>query len=160
MKLAKKIFSVFLSGLFLLSFTGISLMLHHCMPCEATEYYLAAYSGHIDHQHDDHLCCDDKEKYNFHKNNSSDSYHSCGIFGNNSNCCKTEVKYLKNDYEINHINITYKLIQPVCLSDKSFINDKLYTQIFDGQILKDYKDPPIKIVAKAFIIFTNRLKYC
>jgi|GEM_PF-2576403 len=160
MKLMNKIFSVTLAGIFLLSFTGVSLILHHCMACEITEYYLTVNSGQVEHHHKDegHSCYDETE--NSGKENDDD-LHVCGIFKNDTEHCKTEFEYLKHDYEGFQIHSVSNFIPfPIVFSDEIILSNFCCSDSIAGKIVQDYIDPPPKLVAKAFIIFTNQLKYC
>ena len=161
MKLMNKIFSVTLAGLFLLSFTGVGLFQHHCMACEITEYYLAVNSGQVEHHHNDegHSCYDETENSCKEKD---DDIHGCGIFKSDTKHCKTEFEYLKQDYDGFQIHggVSNLTPNPIVFSDEIIENNFCYSDFIAGKTLQDYIDPPPKLVAKEFIIFTNRLKYC
>ncbi len=157
MKAANKISALILTCLFLLSNTGISLVMHHCFACDTTDYYnlftgLADHHQHYDHECNTGACCDDYEK-------ETDS-HKCGIFGSLNNCCKTEVEYYKNDYETFLKYGSDKSIQLLSLSSEVYLNDICYSEDKTGKLLQDYIEPPPKLVSRAFIIFTNKLKFC
>lgn len=162
MRLSNKIFSIILTGFFLLSNTGISLMLHHCLACDETEYFLAAYNNEIKHHHhnDCHEYDEDVAICNI-ETHSCEHIHSCGIFSDETESCKTQVQYLKSDFESLLTNTSDNLIQPaVSIPEDITLMDVCCRECGAGKILKDYIDPPPKLVSRAFIVFAHQLKYC
>ncbi len=135
--------------------------MHHCLVCSETEYLFAAYPGNIDHHHNDkdhtyHI--DHPEQYN--ENNDS-GQHNCGIFAGENESCNTELQYLKNDFESLLTSASDKLVNlPASPPDNISLIDACCSECIAGKIMYDYIEPPPKLVAKSFLLYTSQLKYC
>jgi len=151
-----------LAAIFLLSFTGIRMLIHHCLSCETTDVFLFANSGrscdNIHHsKHEGSVC---------HVNIDGNEPISCCAgnkeeHDNNSceNCCKTEIHYLVNEYEV-YQERSEQRIEPVVIAVLvnlfvPAIQDELPT----GNSFNHYTntDPP-QPVGRDFVIFTHQLK--
>ncbi len=153
----KKIIAIALTGIFLMSSVGVSLLLHYCLDCETKEYHLAGYNNSIKHEHENFdacseltCCCEEK----------SAVVHQCGLFDIDSDCCETEVKYIVNSYESIQPNNSVSYIQLFLVPIKNTECHIYCTECSENKFLIDYIDPPPKLVAKAFVIFTKHFKYC
>ncbi len=149
-----------LAGLFLVSFTGVRLIIHHCMACDVSALYVFA---------DARSCCENPGTYNAECTVctvSVDEYSSCCSEENpeNSceNCCDNEVVYVKNDYEVSHERQVPR-VEPVLVDAEAFTHSffPFHFEIRDEQYLfPSTVDPPPRKVARDFVIFTHQIKIC
>lgn len=161
MKLLNKICAVFLSCIFLVSFAGISLILHHCLECEDTDYYFASHVKQIEHHHHNHQeCAEHCDNDGCGHTSETHDHHSCGIFGSENCCCKTEVEYLKSDFESLQASGLDIILKPLCLEEKIESKDVCCNECISDKLIDFTHDPPPKLVSREFIIFTSHLKYC
>ena len=146
---------------FLLSFTGVRLLIHHCLSCETTEMSILGISledgsgMHRDHAEQCHIpghgedsdigtgCCDTQE-------NES----SCG------DCCESEVQYLNNDTRVPYERAEIKVV-PVEfeLSFTSLL--KTGTDEITPASLTLYQRPdraPPRLSGRDFVIYSHSLK--
>lgn len=155
----KTIPAMILATIFLVSLTGIRLLIHHCMACDTKEVSLVAnFDG----------CCEHHQENYSHQGTITCSFpltgeSSCcvefGQCGMDEDCCRDEVIYLVNDYELTHerqsirieslmvaLNIETSFCSLICFSDN---NDF---------IPQNYAEPPPRIVGKEFVLFTRQIK--
>jgi hypothetical protein len=153
-----------LAAIFLLSFTGMRMLIHHCLSCETTDILLFAYSAnqcasvhHNHHDHNDNAVC--------HINLNHDEAIACcegdGVLDHNSceNCCKTEFHYLKNDYDV-YQERSEQRIEPVVVAVLvNFFVPVVDDELSTGHSFNQYTntDPP-QPVGRDFIIYTHQLK--
>ncbi len=158
MKIINKTVAFLLTCLFFLSNNGISIVLHHCLACDATDYYFATYTGEIEHHHHDNDHSLHENCFSALQENKHENYHSCGIFAGDNECCETEVQYLKIDNDLFLKNFSDKLLQPVFLPVDILPDEICCCEYSTGKLLQGYIEPPPKLVSKTFIIFTNQFK--
>ena len=151
----KHILTWVLAGIFLVSFTGLRLLIHHCMACESSDIYLFA-------QVDD--CCE-------HHNHEHNSENTCSLNSDGSvsccadkdsqceNCCENEVVYIMNDYEVLVERQQFK-VEPFEFEVASILLNDLYEnhRRENKQGFSDSFIPPPKWVGKDFILFSHQLK--
>ena len=150
-----------LAAIFLMSFTGIRMLIHHCLSCDTTDVFLFANAGRscddIHHNHHENAVC--------HIDIHADEPLSCCAGDDEHdhdscvNCCKTEIHYLVNEYEV-YQERSEQRIEPVVLA--VFLN--LFLSIDDDDItavsspfFNDNPDPP-KPVGRDFVIYAHQLK--
>ena len=158
MKLLKKICAVLLAGLFLMSFAGVSLIMHYCFACETADYYFASHTNQIEHHHQEgkDIC-----QVNDSKNSSKcHVHHKCGVFSGENCCCRTEVQYLKYEYESTQSNGQEILVQPLCLTKTIESKDICCDECVFDEFFEYSHDPPPRLVSRDFLIYTSQLKYC
>lgn len=156
-RILRSILSLLLAATFLVSFTGVRLLVHQCMGCETSEIVFAgeAVSCCASSQADLHLlqqaegnssCC------------AIPGSKSCSIPGESA-CCDIEVVYLKGDFQIAKRMITDHT-EFLSLDDLTSPS----TNVFDMGIVKtslvgfSYIDPPPRMVGKAFVFFAHHIK--
>jgi len=146
-----------LAGIFLVSFTGLRLLIHQCMACESTDIYLFSQVE---------SCCIDSgselNQENACQLPSTETTSCCTIPDSDTsceNCCKDGFVYLVNEYDVS-LDRTQTRIEPVEFEAVSGFSDLLYGSrcpesafIFPG----DYT-PPTQWVGKKFILYAHQLK--
>lgn len=147
-----------LATMFLLSFTGIRMLIHHCLSCNTTDVAIFTFATDecsIHKHHDEAVChfpvtgeslsvCCEEEH-----NPEEDA---CG------NCCKTEVHYLKNDYQVSQ-DRNEQRIEPVVVAVLTSLYVDYIEKPTSGKQHNHFTntDPP-KPVGRDFLIFANQLK--
>ena len=147
-----------LATMFLLSFTGIRMLIHHCLSCNTTDVAIFSFAGgECDmHQHHAEAVC--------HMPVSGEAGSGCcetehdeegGACGQ---CCKTEVHYLKNEYQVSQERNEQR-IEPVVVA----ILTPLYLDLVEdplpsNQYIQFTNTDPPKPVGRDFLIFANQLK--
>jgi hypothetical protein len=153
--LLKHILSWILAGIFLVSFTGLRLLIHHCMACESSDVYLFAQVDncceHHSHHHSDGNTCQLPVEEGSSCCSTGDAH--C------DNCCKDEVVYVKNEYEVSLDRHQFK-IEPVEFELASILTTVLYgcESRESSFIPHKYYTPPPKWVGKDFVLYTHQLK--
>lgn len=161
-KIATNILVFCLAGIFLMSFTGVRLLIHHCLSCDTTDVALFSFAGGdcdaLHHKHAENTACHIPETGEETgaccvPENANDHNDPCG------NCCKTEIHYIKNEYQVPQERHEHR-IEPVVLA----ILIPLYLSVEDYLPLNDLfsdkrsnADPP-KPVGRDFVIFSHQLK--
>lgn len=149
-----------LAGLFLVSFTGVRLLVHHCMGCETSAMYVFADAG---------SCCDFPATSNAEHAacavNAGDQGSCCSAENTENsceNCCDNEVVYVKNEYKVSHERQVLR-VEPV-LVDAEVFTHALFSLQFDVRgeknLFPSTVDPPPRKVAREFILFAHQLKIC
>lgn len=153
-----------LAAIFLLSFTGIRMLIHHCLSCETTDVFLFASANQacdaIHHNHHNqnegavcHINLDIDDATSCCAGEDEHDHASC------ENCCKTEIHYLVNEYEV-YQERSEQRIEPVVLA--VFVN--LFLPVggddlpADSFYVNDNPDPP-KLVGRDFVIYAHELKF-
>lgn len=151
-KFVKYVMSMVLASLFLVSFTGIRLLMHHCLACDSSALYLFADVSDC--------CAQDSCSINTDSINSccttEDTHFQC------ENCCEDEVLYVKNDYEISKDRQIGRL-QPVLVgSPELTLSSQIIQPVFadESSSLFSNTDPPPRKVAREFVLFAHQLKIC
>ena len=153
-----------LAAIFLLSFTGIRMLIHHCLSCETTDILLFASAnkdcGAIHHNHHNH-----NEDAVCHISLNHDEAIACCVgddeHDHNSceNCCKTEVHYLKNDYEVFQERSEQRIEPVVVAVLVNLFVPAIEDDLPAGHPFNHYTstDPP-QPVGREFVIYTHQLK--
>ncbi len=150
-----------LASLFLLSFTGIRMLIHHCLGCETTDIALFAFAyddcDATHHTHAGSATC--------HFPASDDHRHGCCEAHDEAhedacgNCCETEVRYLKNDYQVPQEKSEPRLTPVMVAVLTPFLipseEDQALPGMLDGH--SSNSGPP-RPVGREFVIYTHRLK--
>lgn len=159
-KFVKHILALIMASLFLVSFTGVRLLIHHCMACDTSAMYVFAEAK---------SCCEDPTTHNVEHTacaiNANEQSSCCSeVITENScdNCCNNEVVYVKNDYEVSHERQVPR-VEPV-LVNAEIITYSLFSLHFNVQeenyLFPSTVDPPPRKVARDFVIFSHQLKIC
>ncbi len=159
----KHIMAIGLAFMFLVSFTGVRLFMHHCLSCETTEVSVLGISlrdaskMHREHAESCHLpmagtesdkggnCCDAAD---------NEEAPVCG------DCCESEFQYLKNDTRVPHERAEIRVV-PVEfeLAFASFLFVITGDNIpgVDNSYQVPDRAPP-KLTGRDFVIYSNQLK--
>lgn len=159
-KFTKHIMTLLLAGLFLVSFTGVRLLIHQCMACDTSAMYVFA---------DAKSCCEDPTTPNTEHTacaiNANEQGSCCSeenTEGTCENCCNNEVVYVKNDYEVAHERQLPR-VEPV-LVDAEVFTHSIFSIHFnvrgENYLFPSTVDPPPRKVAKEFLLFAHQLKIC
>lgn len=157
MRVFRVLTSLLLTVLFLVSFAGMRLLVHHCSGCETSEILFASEPvsccsvGEINGDADGHSmgelpCCADSGSK------------ACGIHGDRA-CCDFDIIYLIEDYQGLQHKPTVKLDISInyTLSD---ISTEILTQSISSHSAVEipFIDPPPRMVGKAFILYAHQIK--
>jgi len=160
--IGKHIISYLLASMFLVSFTGMRLLIHHCMACDTKD--LALLGWHLEDpeaMHRDHAeggtcqiphdategvtCCDT------HDNHGD---HGCG------DCCQSEVHYLRAEFKVTPdkheppIEPVQLTLHPRIMEAAWFVPEKpasLIMPVFNER-------PPPRLTGRDFVIYAHHLK--
>jgi hypothetical protein len=153
----KHILSWTLAAIFLVSFTGLRLLIHHCMACESSDIYLFAQVDdcceHHSHNHNRQNTCELPADETASCCSASDSQSHC------ENCCKDEIVYLVNEYDVSlerhqnkvipvEFDLVFISLNELCGFDSSEYKFTPHNNFI----------PPPKWVGKDFILFSHQLK--
>ncbi len=161
-KLATNTLALTLATIFLMSFTGVRLLIHHCLGCDTTDIALFSLvtddCNSLHHKHTEaatcHISFDDDGHTGCCPGYDADNpAHSC------ENCCKTETHYLKNDYEMQSERNEKRIEAPVLAVLLHFVTPYILEEIPSKTSLQHYPEtePPTP-VGRDFVIFAQRLK--
>jgi hypothetical protein len=162
-KILHNITAIILAGLFLVSFTGVKMIMHHCLSCNTTEYSLISQIV---------MCCDqlatdhiptESESSCCISNDGQDG--SCELNENKNkathcdNCCENEVIYVKNDYEISSERQEMRVL-PLVIAINSALLNEFQSLVYSNSItsFSDSFQPPPKLVGKDFVLYSHQLK--
>ncbi len=155
-KLFRNVLLIFLGAVFLLSFTGLRLLLHSCMGCSTSEMHLFAV---------DEGCCAAFEQdlaVDFLCSVDTKTISCCSDVmpeADCSNCCEDKVVYLINDYELlnkkSEVHIGSQLLVRI-IANAELMN-------FDPRQIHasfpvNYYPPPPAYVGRDFILFSHQIK--
>lgn len=159
-KFGKHILTLILASLFLVSFTGIRLLIHHCTACDTSAMYVFA---------DVRSCCDtpfipgsENTSCSINTNESGSCCAEEKPEDSCENCCDNEVVYVKKDYEVSHERQVPR-VNPVQVDAGVFSYSLLPTHLkdtCDKFLFPSTVDPPPGKVARDFILFTHQMKIC
>lgn len=155
----RTILALFLVFNFIVSYTGVRLLVHYCFHCDVAEYNMFVEPGHN--------CCDIEHK---HHNNDDIEATCCSAVGdydlnlqheeNCENCCSTQAKYFKNDYQTFKDNAGVRILLPV-FAVLPVLKTVCCATCTEEELFSDYIDKPPRILTgKEFVIFTHQLKIC
>ncbi len=166
-RLALHTVSFSLAAIFLLSFTGVRMLMHHCLSCEVTDVALMGFGGgnpealhnfHVasssvcniddDWQDVDHTCC-----------SHAPDEHTEACHG----CCQSEVRYLKNDYQISQERSPSRVepvAQPAINELRAVVSPLMQHLAFSPPGNLDDEAPPPNPTGRDFVIFAHQLKIC
>lgn len=150
-----------LASMFLVSFTGIRLLIHQCLACDSTDIALLGFAAEdasdLHNKHageavchlpletaEDPACCESHEH---------DHADHCG------DCCETEVHYLKNDYKVSLEKMEVR-VMPIEVA--VLIHNLLPAPEGDAPaVIKHRARPdnaPPRIAGRDFVIYSHQLK--
>jgi hypothetical protein len=160
-KSIKIITSLLLAGVFLLSFTGLRLLLHHCMGCDTYEMHLFS---KVD------PCCATSDQTastaNYSCSAEATAASCCNLPAESSkgvsceNCCDDQVVYIKNKYEFVSGKTQLRVELPV-LAHFGFFNHPIGSapvQIISFSSSNHNEPPPPKLAGKSFVLFSHQIK--
>ncbi len=157
MRFIRTITTLLLAAMFLVSFTGVRLLVHHCAGCDTSEIIFAsepvsccsgsiAHTDHSDNAEETPFCCSAPETAH------------CGIFGD-SGCCDFEVIYLKGEFQITQHKAAEKVTVPV------FDMLAVFSTTMPGPGIAPsfaaegpFIDPPPRLAGKAFVLYAHQIK--
>jgi hypothetical protein len=144
--------TLMLAIIFLVSFTGLRLLLHQCMGCEISDYSLTVTENSCcaSAQHHDDVCA------------VVETTSCCGSSAEKADCedcCSDEVVYLKNDYQLVNEQQVNR-IEPVEISVSAILN--LLALTFPAEketsLIYNYNDSPPLLTGRDFVIYAHQLK--
>jgi hypothetical protein len=151
----RNILSVVLASLFLVSFTGIQMLVHYCMSCNTTEYNLdfseQKCTNHEPIQSTQTCCSIDIIKDG-----------CCEITSDAAqcdDCCSHETFYLKNDYQVAYERHDQKIL-PVVFSLLPSVLHEVVQQLSakeDHSLMNALPPPPMR-TGKDFILYSHQIK--
>lgn len=161
-RLAKNSVLVVLAAMFLVSFTGVRLLFHHCLSCDMVDVYLAAYAGDpsedIHHRHQQTMhpessgchgsCCQDASQHG----------DSCWL---NALACETREVFLKNEDDVTSERVVYRVNTPelnLQLTCQPTLREE--PEVLAPWKHCDFLQPPPLLTGKVFVIFAHQLKFC
>lgn len=162
------ILSLLMAFMFLVSFTGMRMLIHHCFACESTEVLAIGMSTNEDLEdihhthHEDNGChlpaenaiSAEAEEKCCHGDQECHDAH-CGYD------CDSEVEYFRNDYELTQERQEIRIPPPEALYVEADLFPVLAgTDPLPAVIPKPQKDIPPRLAGRDFIIFSRQLKYC
>lgn len=146
-----------LAFVFLVSFTGLPMLMHHCFSCESTSIHLFSQiqdccEAHREHHH--HSCADQENPETDCCSQHTDE--AC------ENCCKDSLIYLQNDYTFSLDRQILKILpwEFAVLGLITFEAEPNLTLSGAFGLDDACHDPPPRITGKTFLIYTHQLKYC
>jgi len=165
-KLINNTIAIILSGLFLVSFTGVKFIAHHCFKCQDTDYSFFAVAS------DSSDCCSHHALHQVPQSNTCCTLSDSEGVSNyvipeiphctspTQRCCKKEVVYLKNDYEVLTDRQDKRLIPSIIgllpvLTERSLAPESPTEIILFS---KNDLQAPLRLSGKDFIIFTHHFK--
>jgi hypothetical protein len=157
-KAIKIILSMLLAGVFLLSFTGLRLLLHHCMSCDSYEIQLFSNvekccpASEVTANLESSCCMAEPDSQGCCSN-----HQDAGKENSHEACCEDKVVYIQKDFEF--VNGTHqpRLEQPV-MAHFGFFNHLIESAPLKTIIKPDYIEPPPKYVGKQFVLFSHQIK--
>lgn len=158
-KLATNTLVFTLAAIFLMSFTGVRLLIHHCLGCDTTDIALFSLAtDDLHHRHAEAASChidfgDESNSSCCPVDHSNDHEQSC------ENCCKTEVHYLKNDYEMQAERSEKRIEAPVLAVLFHFVAPSVTNEL-PSKLSEQYftdSGPPTP-VGRDFVIYAQHLK--
>ncbi len=161
-RLMKKVSQIFLSlmlaTIFLLSFTGVRLVAHHCFHCETTEINIFSASHHD--------CCEENKHHHHNENPTNNSccenlQYSSSNEGGCGHCCSTNSKFVKQDYQLSHVKNVIKIFAPESDISTNVETASGNTCTTEDSIFKNHEKPPHKFsCGREFVIFSHQIKVC
>ncbi len=172
--IGKHIISYLLASMFLVSFTGMRLLIHHCMACDTTDVaLLGLHPEDIDAMHRDHagkgtcaipvndaaaascgILPDDAEGATCCDNHDVPGDQGCG------DCCQSEVHYLRAEFEVTpdkqepRLEPVLLTLLPRLLNHERFVADEAQTMTLP---VVDERPPP-RLTGRDFVIYAHHLK--
>ncbi len=152
--------ALLLAAFFLVSFTGMRLLVHHCMGCDTTGIVFAAaqpdccgHAGKADPMDGagETACCA--------LPGPAAEPPACGLNGPDG-CCRIEVVYLKNDAELASERPVVRVEAPALVvlhalaSGEGLLTDR-EPESLSGT---SKTDPPPRLTGREFILFSHHLK--
>ncbi len=161
-KLATNILAFTLATIFLMSFTGVRLLIHHCLGCDTTDITLFSLAAEdcnsMHHKHTEATTCHISFDGDGHTgccpgDDNDDPANSC------QNCCKTEVHYLKKDYDMQPERNEKRIEAPVLAVLFHFVAPYIPEELPSNLSQQNHTDtePPTP-VGRDFVIYAQHLK--
>ncbi len=157
MRVFRILLSLLLTVLFLVSFTGVRLLVHHCAGCDTSAILFAS---------EPVSCCTGGTAYTDHSENAEEALfccalseaNQCGITGD-PGCCDIEVVYLKEDFQLSQHKATEKVTIPVFDIFTVFSTpipglDNAHISAAEAPFI----DPPPRLTGKAFVLYAHQIK--
>jgi hypothetical protein len=151
-KLMRNTITLMLAVIFLVSFTGLRLLLHHCMGCNISDYSLLTSVESCCSATPEHQACTATLAISCCSSTSGEN-NTC------DDCCQDEVIYLKNDYQLVNAQQENR-IEPVELSVPAAIFLMAEMELPETKFTSGNHahDPPPMLTGRDFIIFSHQLK--
>ncbi len=172
--IGKHIISYLLASMFLVSFTGMRLLIHHCMACDTTDVaLLGLHAENPDAMHRDHagggtctipiddaeaascqVPLDDAKDATCCDSHGAPGDHGCG------DCCQSEVHYLRAEFEVTPDKHEPRLapvlitLLPTLMHPERFVAEESLTLTMP---VVDERPPP-RFTGRDFIIYAHHLK--
>ncbi len=160
--------------MFLVSFTGMRLLIHHCMACDATDVALLGLQAedpeamHRDHAKDGtcaipiddaeaatcHIPLDDTEGVSCCYTHGDHSDNGCG------DCCQSEVHYLRAEFEVTPDKHEPR-IEPVMITLHPGLTQAAWfvPEMSANLIMPVVNErPPPRMTGRDFVIYAHHLK--
>ena len=162
-RLVYNIVAIILSVFFLVSSTGVKLFAHYCFKCDDTDFSILANFTDCCAHHSLHYspqavgCCNIASSEWIAKSDIHE-YHQCG--SSTQKCCKKEVVFLKNDYEVLIYKQDKRLV-PAIIAILPALTERLLLPDNRSELIlfsHNGLQPPPRPTGKYFIIFTHHFK--
>ena len=155
--------AIIISLIFLVSSSGVKLFAHHCFGCDEINYSIIANFTDCCAHHSVHYspqavgCCNIASGEGIAKSDIPE-YPQCGSSA--QRCCKEEVVYLKNDYEVLMSKQDKRLVPAIIAILPALTERLLLPDNWSELILFSHNglQPPPRPTGKFFIIFTHYFK--
>ena len=155
----RKTVSILLATIFLVSFTGMRLVMHHCSGCGTTEIVLASVGTDS--------CCGQTAGASEPGKGSASDMACCTPeditchAGIHAGCCQFEDLYLKGEFTLIIDKVSPRIDLPV-------VADAITPEPIDaaihstGIVATPYHvtNPPPRLAGRAFVLYSHQLKYC
>ncbi len=157
-RILQHIMALLLASFFLVSFTGVRLLVHHCMGCGTSELVIAAEpvsccaSGNHDEQDtagqtgELASCC------------ALPGSGQCGLDAGHE-CCEFEVLYLKGDFQLTSHKSVAKIEAPVLDMLPVIAAERPESVLLHRIIFQEPStDPPPRLTGRSFVIYSHQIK--
>ncbi len=172
--IGKHIISYLLASMFLVSFTGMRLLIHHCMACDTKDVaLLGLHAENPDAMHRDHadggtcaipmddaeaascqIPLDDSKDASCCDSHGTTGSHGCG------DCCRSEVRYLRAEFEVTPDKHAPRLapvlitLLPTLMQAERVVPEESLTLPMP---VVDERPPP-RLTGRDFVIYAHHLK--
>lgn len=157
---AKHTMIFLLSLIFLVSFSGIRMLVHHCLSCETTDIAILAFSSENTRSlHQKHM-----EESSCNLPSPGEEIHTCCDANDHQHeechdCCKSEEHYLKTDYKISHDKPEVRVVPTELILLTSLVLPAEHTKPLTTSERLFYPDrAPPRPAGRDFVIYSHQLK--